>query len=102
LVVGYNAGFRASRETGMGEWGPDEIEANNDHWGADHCFASESVPGVIFSTDGLKDFRDPSYKDIPFLTLGKEIDPRRDLSGPTYSDEDQDKINERMRELGYL
>lgn len=102
MLVGYNAGYRASRETGMGEWGAEEIDQNKDHWGADHCFDAEIVPGVLFSSDGLVDIPSPSYKDIPFLALGKEIDPRRDLAGPSYSDEDQEKINERMRELGYL
>jgi len=102
LLIGYNAGYRASRETGMGEWGAEELERNQDHWGADHCFDADSVPGVLFSSDSLAGISNPSYKDVPFLALGKEIDPRRDLKGPSYSDEDQEKINERMRELGYL
>ncbi len=102
LLIGFKPGYRASRQTGMGEWGPEEIERNQDHWGADHCFDSDSVPGVLFASDGLKEISKPSYADIPRLTLEKEIDPRRDLVGPSYSDEDQEKINERMRELGYL
>jgi hypothetical protein len=102
LLVGYNAGFRASSKTGMGEWGPEEIEENQDHWGADHCFDAESVPGVLFSTHDLSNLPNPSYRDIPVLVLGKEIDPRRELAGPTYSDEDQEKINQRLKELGYL
>lgn len=100
--IGFNAGYRASRQTGMGEWGLVDIQENQDHWGADHCFNADAVPGVIFCSDGLHGSTHPSYADIPYLALGKEIDPRRDLSGPTYDDEDQERINQRMRELGYL
>jgi predicted AlkP superfamily phosphohydrolase/phosphomutase len=102
LIIGYRAGYRASAQTGMGEWGANEIERNQDHWGADHCFDADSVPGVLFSNHGLEDVSNPSYSDIPLLALRKEIDPRRELTGPSYSDEDQEKINERLKELGYL
>ena len=36
LVVGFAPGFRASAQTGLGEWERDALEPNRDHWGADH------------------------------------------------------------------
>jgi predicted AlkP superfamily phosphohydrolase/phosphomutase len=102
LVVGYNPGYRASAQTGMGEWEAEEIEVNRDHWGADHCFDAEKVPGVLFSNQGLKNFPNPSYSEFPVLAINKEIGLRKDISAPTFSDEDQEKIDERLKELGYL
>jgi len=102
LVVGYNDGFRASSETGMGEWGSSSILENVDHWGADHCIDPNLVPGVLFSNSNLDNFPNPSYKDIPFLTLGKEIKLDGKISEPTFSNEEQDVLDERLKELGYL
>jgi len=102
LVVGYRAGYRASAETGLGEWGPEKTEPNQDHWGADHCFDADCVPGVLFSNRGLNDLANPSYRDIPYLAINKNIQTRTDAAAPTFSDEDQDKVEERLKELGYL
>jgi predicted AlkP superfamily phosphohydrolase/phosphomutase len=102
IVIGYTPGYRASSPTGMGEWEMDEIEVNRDHWGADHCFDAEKVPGVLFSNQGLKNFTSPSYLEFPLLAINKEIDLKKEISSPTYSDEDQEKVNERLKELGYL
>src|SRR5262249_34920012 len=49
LVIGYAPGFRASSETGLGKIAPVAIEANQDHWGADHCIDSTKVPAAIFA-----------------------------------------------------
>jgi predicted AlkP superfamily phosphohydrolase/phosphomutase len=102
IVVGYNTGYRASAMTGLGDWDRDEIIPNRDHWGADHCFDPETVPGVIFSSHGLNAFNNPSYADFPSIAIGKELQPGRKVDMPTYSDEDQEKIEERLKELGYL
>jgi predicted AlkP superfamily phosphohydrolase/phosphomutase len=102
LVIGYRSGYRASAETGLGEWGTDETEPNQDHWGADHCFDADCVPGVLFSNRGLGNFPNPTYRDIPNLAIQKSITPREDAAVPEYSDEDQDAVEERLKELGYL
>jgi predicted AlkP superfamily phosphohydrolase/phosphomutase len=102
LVVGYEPGFRASAETGMGEWGETEIVKNQDQWQADHCFDGEAVPGVVFSTHGLGEVSNPSYSDFPSMVLGKEINPREEVSAPEFREEEQEKVDERLRELGYL
>ena len=80
----------------------DEIEKNQDHWGSDHCFDADAVPGVIFASHGLSSISNPSFSDIPFLTIGKDIKKQADADIPSYSDEDQEVIEERLKELGYL
>jgi predicted AlkP superfamily phosphohydrolase/phosphomutase len=102
LVIGYNSGYRASSETGMGEWGNSSIEENLDHWGSDHCIDSDLVPGVLFLNRGMNNLNHPSYKDIPFLVVNKEIKQSGRTTGPTFSEEDQDILDERLKELGYL
>jgi predicted AlkP superfamily phosphohydrolase/phosphomutase len=101
-VVGYSSGYRASAQTGLGEWGTEEIETNEDHWGADHCFDPDLVPGVIFANHGLGNFPKPTYADFPRLTLDKEIVHSDKDVDPRLSDEDQEKVNQRLKELGYL
>jgi predicted AlkP superfamily phosphohydrolase/phosphomutase len=102
LVIGYRPKYRASAETGLGQWSEDEIEENKDHWGADHCFDPTSVPGVIFSNKGFEDITNPSYRDIPMLTIGKAISQQRVITPPVFSDEDEDAVEERLKGLGYL
>jgi predicted AlkP superfamily phosphohydrolase/phosphomutase len=102
LLIGYRPGYRASSETGLGQWGNQEIEPNRDHWGADHCFDADAVPGVLFSNRGLKDLPHPSYTDIPMLVINKTITPDDRVIPPTVSDEDQEAIEERLKGLGYL
>jgi hypothetical protein len=101
LVVGYAPKYRASSETGLGGWGEKMIESNPDHWEADHCIDSRAVPGVLFSNQGLENFPNPSYLDMPAMTIGKELSPRKSAT-PVGSDEDQDALEERLKGLGYL
>ena len=51
------------------------LESNTDHWGADHCVDSDVVPGVIFANRDLHDFGAISFRDVPFLAIGKHLDP---------------------------
>jgi len=102
LVVGYAPGFRASQQTGLGQWGGNSLEVNRAHWNADHCIDSESVPGVLFSNDGLADYTEPSYRDIPWLAIGKRIDGDSAAPPITSSEEDREVIEDRLRSLGYL
>ncbi len=74
LLIGYATGFRGSGETGLGSWKDVSIEPNHDHWEADHCFDAAHVPGVIFSSEGLRNFSHPSYKDIPELAINAAPD----------------------------
>lgn len=104
LVLGYNTGYRASADTGMGGWTQDSLERNDDHWGADHCIDPTLVPGTLFSNIDLTPWREPSYRDVPELTLGTPMDSKAapPLSTPKFSAEDEQTIEERLRDLGYL
>jgi predicted AlkP superfamily phosphohydrolase/phosphomutase len=103
LLVGYAPGYRASSQTGLGSWGLDLFEPNTDHWGADHCIAPEAVPGVLFCNQGLANFPHPSYRDIPALTIGKNVEQSGTIKPPpTSGNEDQKILEERLKSLGYL
>ncbi len=102
LFVGYHPPYRGSAETGLGQWRSEALEKNTEHWEADHCFDAKAVPGVLFSTDGLGNFPSPSYRDIPALTIGKDLKAQASAPPPSYSDEDQDEIEKRLKDLGYL
>ena len=105
ILIGYTPGYRASPETGLGKWKENSNEPNNAHWGADHCIDSQAVPGVIFCSNGLEGITNPSYRDIPSLTIGKELAPHSTEPAPTPSSsskEDKEIIEERLKDLGYL
>ena len=102
LIIGYRPGYRASAETGLGQWSENAIEVNQDHWNADHCFAAEAVPGVLFYNRGLGDYSELSYKDFPFLAIGKSLRASESTKPPKFSDEDQEAVEKRLKDLGYL
>ena len=103
LFVGYCPPYRGSAETGLGQWRSEAIEKNDEHWGADHCFDSKSVPGVLFSNEGLGNWSAPSYRDIPAIALGKNLkNSQKAPPPPSYSDEDEEQIEKRLKDLGYL
>jgi predicted AlkP superfamily phosphohydrolase/phosphomutase len=106
LLIGYSPGFRASSTTGLGEWGDSTIEINKDHWSGDHCIDPATVPGVIFSNQDMREFPNPSYLDIPELTLGEKMLTNGSISSPPPfdggGDEDDEIIKERLKGLGYL
>jgi predicted AlkP superfamily phosphohydrolase/phosphomutase len=104
LVVGFNTGYRASPQTGLGGWEKDALEPNRDHWGADHCMDPALVPGVLFSNRSLKHLPHPSYRDVPNLAVGVTLDLDETVPprAPKFSDEDQQILEERLKDLGYL
>jgi predicted AlkP superfamily phosphohydrolase/phosphomutase len=103
LVVGYAPGYRASSQTGLGNWENTIIESNSDHWGADHCIAPDAVPGVLFCNQGLANFPHPSYRDFPALTIGQNVEKSGVIKPPpTSGNEDQRIVEERLKSLGYL
>ena len=103
LLVGYAPGYRASAQTGLGNWEEEIFEPNTDHWGADHCIAPEAVPGVLFCNQGLSNFPHPSYRDIPALSIGRNVEKSGAIKPPpTAGNEDQKIVEERLKSLGYL
>lgn len=101
LVVGYSPGYRASAETGLGQWKETELELNHDHWGADHCIHPQEVPGVLFCNRKLN-LAAPSYADIPPLVVGKDLPPEESPPIPKVSAEEREALEERLKGLGYL
>jgi predicted AlkP superfamily phosphohydrolase/phosphomutase len=102
LVVGYAPKYRASSETGLGKIGMTSLEPNRDHWGADHCIDSNAVPAVLFANRDVQNMPGLSFRDIPFLALGKHLDQSYikppSQSGPA----GQKDLEERLKGLGYL
>lgn len=104
LFIGYAPGYRASQATGLGGWAVESLEANQDHWGADHCMHAGAVPGVIFAShDLLSNVPHPSYRDIPYLVTDTEPESGSGSPPPVSpNDEDEKTVEERLRSLGYL
>jgi hypothetical protein len=100
--VGYAPGYRASAETGLGKIPAATIEPNTEHWGADHCIESDAVPGVIFANRDLRDFGTISFRDIPFLAIGKHLDQSKLKPPSQATGEGQKDLEERLKGLGYL
>ncbi|HJS17626.1 MAG TPA: alkaline phosphatase family protein [Anaerolineales bacterium] len=102
LVLGYAPGNRASAETGLGKIPATVLEPNTDHWGADHCMDAEVVPGVIFANRDLRDFGALSFRDIPFLAIGRHLDQTHIMPPSQAAGEGQKDVEERLKGLGYL
>jgi hypothetical protein len=103
--VGYAPGYRASSETGLGQWKATALEPNGDHWGGDHCIDSLAVPGVILCNHGLQGLEKPSFRDVPRLAIGKALEHKNILPPqppPPSSGEGKEVIEERLKSLGYL
>lgn len=102
LVVGYAPGFRASSETGLGKSADHSLDANADHWSADHCIDSAKVPAVFFANRDIKDMPGISFRDIPFLALGKHLDQSYIKPPSQKGTKGQTDLEERLKGLGYL
>ena len=102
LVVGYAPGYRASAETGLGKVPAISLEENNDHWSADHCMDADIVPGVIFANRDLRDFGSISFRDIPFLAIGKHLEGSNITPPSQAVGQGQKDLEDRLKGLGYL
>jgi predicted AlkP superfamily phosphohydrolase/phosphomutase len=63
LLVGYNAGYRASWSGAKGVVHGPVIEDNGRPWSGDHCIDPRLVPGVFFCNRTI-DTQDPALVDI--------------------------------------
>ncbi len=104
LMVGYSPGYRASAETGLGKWENTSLVSNADHWHSDHCIDPQAVPGVLFANTSLSNYPQPSFRDIPSLAIGMNLEHSGTASRlpPRSDEEDQKTIEERLKGLGYL
>ena len=64
----------------------------------------ELVPGVLISNEKIGGLSSLSYGDIPELAVGQALtdEATPPAKPPEFSDEDQEIIEERLRDLGYL
>ncbi|MCE9613320.1 MAG: alkaline phosphatase family protein [Lentisphaerae bacterium] len=53
LVIGYNRYYRASWDTVLGGFAPEQVEDNRDPWSGDHANDPQFVPGVLIATRPL-------------------------------------------------
>jgi predicted AlkP superfamily phosphohydrolase/phosphomutase len=103
IVVGYAPGYRASSETGLGKLTSEKvIEQNFDHWGADHCIDPAMVPAVLFANRDLSNIPGLSFRDIPFLAIGKHLDQSYIKPPSKTGPQGQKDLEERLKGLGYL
>jgi hypothetical protein len=63
---------------------------------------SDVVPGVIFANRDLRDFGAISFRDIPFLAIGKHLDQSKLKPPSQAAGEGQKDVEERLKGLGYL
>jgi predicted AlkP superfamily phosphohydrolase/phosphomutase len=85
LVVGFEEGYRVSWQTCLGACDEDVIIDNTQRWSADHCSVDPSlVPGILFSSRGLRDDMDPGILDVlPSLLELLDVE-RDDLEGASF------------------
>jgi predicted AlkP superfamily phosphohydrolase/phosphomutase len=70
LFVGYHRGFRGSWQTALGAVPKTLIDDNTQGWIADHCMASEEVPGVLLSNRKIR-LEDPQLYDVTATILSE-------------------------------
>lgn len=69
LIVGYQAGYRASWDSVQGRVTRAVLEDNTRAWSGDHCIDPRLVPGVLFSNRKLR-CGQPSIIDVAPTVLG--------------------------------
>jgi len=68
LLIGYNAGYRASWNGAKGQVTESVFEDNTRLWSGDHCVDPEQVPGVFFCNRPVSK-ADPHLFDVPLSIL---------------------------------
>jgi len=69
LVVGYNAGYRASWETVLGSFPKKILRDNTEKWSGDHLMEARLVPGVLLSNKKIP-MENPALYDLAPTILG--------------------------------
>ena len=70
IFVGFRRGFRASWQTALGAVPKLTVEDNTQAWIADHCMASNQVPGVILSNRKIS-LAAPQLVDVTATVLNE-------------------------------
>ncbi len=80
LIIGYNAGYRASWEAVVGKVNSQVFEDNRKSWSGDHCIDARLVPGVFFCNRSISQ-EHPHIMDIAPTALslfGLDVPPYMD------------------------
>ena len=81
LIVGYRRGYRSSWGTALGTITDEVFSDNDEAWGADHCMATEELPGVCFSTKPIL-HNEPSLIDLaPTILEEFGLTPPKTITG---------------------
>lgn len=92
IIVGYEAGYRASWNTCLGEFDKAVVFDNENPWSADHCIAHDVVPGIILSNRTLRSPA-PALIDIAPTMLAEFGIPQPDhMTGTNIFAAPQDKL----------
>ncbi len=90
MIIGYNAGYRASWDGATGVVSGPVFEDNLKPWSGDHCIDPRLVPGVLFCSRPI-DRDDPALIDIAPTALQQfGIDPPAYMDGRPLFLEDAD------------
>jgi len=81
LIIGYNAGYRASDATALGRM-PEELTAVNERkWSGDHCVDPAHVPGIVLCNKTIR-AKTPRLRDIAATMLARfDVPPPKSNKG---------------------
>ena len=68
IILGYDAGWRGSNESALGEVPPQVFVDNEQKWSGDHCMAASICPGVFFANREIQR-SDPNLCDLTATIL---------------------------------
>ncbi|MCH7838834.1 MAG: alkaline phosphatase family protein [Planctomycetes bacterium] len=86
LIIGYESGYRASWATTLGDLSNEVVADNDATWSADHCIASDQVPGVLYSNHPIAT-DDPSLLDLaPTILTLFHVEVPQTMTGVTVFD----------------
>ena len=69
IILGYDAGWRGSNESALGEVPAEVFVDNLMKWSGDHCMAADVVPGVVIASRPFA-LPDPTLADLAPTILG--------------------------------
>jgi len=78
MQIGYDRTFRGSWQAGLGGLDQQIMSDNTDAWCADHCIATDLVPGVLFTNRPIA-LEDPDLTDLAPTLLdefGVQVPPK--------------------------
>lgn len=77
LVIGYNAGYRASWETVLGSFPKEILRDNTEKWSGDHLMEASLVPGIVISNKKIES-ENPALYDIAPTILSEFDIPKQE------------------------